>query len=518
MNTTTKKNNSTSNTTKATTKKKTTKLTPFEQELLEVVKQINEYKLNAEANVVSIIYKEPDLLRESNLKLEEFHNNCWRVFFAIANDILTIEKKNTLDRTTVGFYLEKHKKLLAQYEEYGEYDTIEAAMTYVDVANFDGYIHDLRKNNCLIKLAKLGFPVKERLSEFQDMTLESIYNEYTAFLNDAFVNAENDIKSYNGFDGLHELIETADKGVGVGLPLYNANLLTKEIGGINLNGNIYGLGASSGIGKSTMAINYLFPSVVHFNEKVVFIINEQDQSNFRKEAILWTCTNILKEPIQKYKFRDGNFDEHTKELLHKAADWLEAKKDSHAITIIPLEKYSAKIACKIIKKYSSAFGVRLFVLDTLKESYDARDEVTWKSLERDLVDLYDTVKPTACNVGLFLTYQISKASGKVRHLSNSDIGQARSIVDVMSCNLMMRRPFEDEYTGEKRELHVFKKDGINGKTKIPVKLNKDKHYMITFICKNRFGATDEYAIVSECDLSINSYHDIGYCVVPEDWN
>lgn len=507
----------TNTTMKSTTKKTTAKLTPFEQETIEIIKQINEYKLASEANVVSIIYKDPDLLRESNLKLEEFSNNCWRVFFTIANDIIMVEKKNTLDRTTVGFYLEKHKKLLAKYEEYGEYDIIESAMTYVDVSNFDGYLHDLRKHNALIKLAKLGFPVKNRLSEFNDMTIESIYNEYTAFLNDIFVNAENDIKSYNGFDGLHELIERADKGMGVGLPLHNADLLSKEIGGINLNGNIYGLGASSGMGKSTMAINYLFPSVVNFNEKAVFIINEQDESNFRKEAILWVCTNIFKEPIPKYKFRDGKFDEHTKELLHKAADWLEEKKESRAITIIPLEKYSAKIACKIIKKYSSAFGIRLFILDTLKESFDARDEATWKSLERDLVDLYDTVKPASCNVGLFITYQISKSSGKVRHLSNSDIGQGRSIVDVMSCNLMMRRPFEDEYTGEKNELKVFKREGKNGKTKIPIKLDKDKHYMLTFICKNRFGATDEYTIVSECDLSINEHRDIGYCICPEDW-
>ena len=79
------------------TSTKTNKLTPFEQETIEVLKQINEYKLAAEANVVSIIYKEPDLLRETNLTLEEFHNNAWRVFFTIANDLITIEKKNTLD-------------------------------------------------------------------------------------------------------------------------------------------------------------------------------------------------------------------------------------------------------------------------------------------------------------------------------------------------------------------------------------------------------------------------------------
>lgn len=512
MTTTTKKNT----TTKQSPKVK--KLTPFEQETIEVLKRINEYKLTAEANVVSILYKEPELLRETNLVLDEFSNNVWRVFFTIASDLILIEKKNSLDQITVNLYLEKHKKLLAKVEEYGGYEMIESAMGYVKTENFDGYLRELRKHNALCRLAKLGFPIpSERLADFHDMTAEEIYNEYTAYLNDTFVNISQDVKSYNGFDGLYKLIEEADKGENVGLPLHNAKLLTREIGGINLRGNIYGLGAQSGVGKSSMAINWIFPSVVNYNEQAVFIINEEDENKFRREALIWVCTNILKHPVPKYKFRDGKFDEETKNVLYEAAAWLEEKKENRNITIIPLERYSAKIACKIIKKYSS-LGVKLFVVDTLKESFDIGNEATWKSLERDMVSLYDTVKPSACNVGLIVTYQLSKGSIKTRHLTNGDIGQGKSIVDTMSCNLLMRRPFEDEYTGENKALNVYKLEGKNGKTKIPIKLEKDKHYMLTFIGKNRFGSTDEVTIVSECDLSINEYKDIGYCIVPEDFN
>ena len=497
---------------------KANKLTPFEQETIEVLKLINEYKLAAEANVVSIIYKEPDLLRETNLTLEEFSNNSWRVFFTIANDLILIEKKNTLDIVTFNLYLEKHKKLANKAEEYGGYDAIESSKAYVKTENFDGYVRDLRKFNALIKLAKQGFPIpKDRLSDFNDMTAEEIYDEYTAYLNDTFVNIDNDVKSYNGFDGLYDLIEEANKGNNVGLPLHNAELLTKEIGGINLRGNIYGLGAQSGIGKSTMAINWIFPSVVEYNEQAVFIINEEDENKFRREALIWVCTNIFKKPIPKYKFRDGKFDEETKNTLYKAAAWLEEKKENRNITIIPLERYSAKIACKIIKKFS-AMGVKLFVVDTLKESCDIGTEATWKGLERDMVALYDTIKPSACNVGLVVTYQLSKSSIKTRHLTNGDIGQGKSIVDTMSCNLLMRRPFEDEYAGENKELEVYQLVGKNNHSRITKKLEKNKHYMLTFIGKNRFGSTDEYAIVSECDLSINEYKDIGYCVVPEDFN
>src|SRR5690606_27011120 len=104
-----------------------------------------------------------------------------------------------------------------------------------------------------------------------------------------------------------------------------------------------------------------------------------------------------------------------------------------------------------------------------------------------------------------------------RYLTNNDIGLAKSIVDVMSVNLMMRRPFDDEYKGGKREIIGYKLEGKNGKSKIPFGLDKDKHYMIMFITKNRFGSTDEFQIISEYNLSTNTYRDIGICNIPQDW-
>ena len=58
-------------------------MTPFQKEQYEIIQKINEFKLAAEASVVSIIYKKPDMITEINLKIEDFTNNCWRVYFAI---------------------------------------------------------------------------------------------------------------------------------------------------------------------------------------------------------------------------------------------------------------------------------------------------------------------------------------------------------------------------------------------------------------------------------------------------
>lgn len=412
--------------------------------------------------------------------------------------------------------MEKHLKLKAKYDDYGGYETIQNANAYVKTENFEGYVAELQKWNAVIKIAKRGFPVKDRLSEFCDMTSEEIYNEYEVFLNDTFVNVASDVKSYNALDGIHSLIAEMNKGIAVGMPLHNCSILNKEISGINFNGNIYGLGANSGIGKSTTVINYIVPSILKYDEKCVLIINEEDQTKVQRELLIWVANNIYHAELHKYVLRDGKFSEEVMELLKRCADYLEEKKENRNLTVIPLEKYSAKTVIKIIKKYAG-LGVRCFILDTLKESFDAKTDEIYKSMTRDMVDLYDVVKPAAKNVGLFVTYQLGKASIKQRYLTNNEIGMAKSIVDVMSVNLMIRRPFDDEFKGEKRELKCYRLEGKNGQSKIPFYLDKDKHYMITFIPKNRFGSSDQFQIISEYNLSTNIYKDIGICNVPQDW-
>ena len=491
--------------------KNTSKLTPFQKQQSEAAKQILEYKLGAEASIVSMIYKNPDLLRETNLELNDIHNNCWRVYFEIARDLIVNEKKVTLSEVDIGLYLEKHPKLADKYyNEYGGYQTIESAGSYIKEENFDSYVRDLRKWNVVAKLVKHGFPCdKARLSEICDMSAEELYDEYTVYLNDIFANIDNNIKSYNGFDGMKNLVDELDAGKNVGIPFANCEILNRETGGM-LGGNIIGFGASSGVGKSTLSINYVFPTVMKHDLKALFIINEEDEQKFRKEALIWYCSNVLKHPIPKRVLRDGNFDKETKEVLYKAAEWFESQKEKRHITIIPLEQYTARTVIKLIKKYTK-MGVDVIVLDTLKESYDSRDKESWKSLMTDCVDFYDCIKHT--NTCMIITYQLVK--NKSKYLTNADIGISKGILDIFSLNIFFRRPLQTEYENGKDELYCYNPIK-NSNSKIEFKLNKDKHYMIGFISKNRFGMSD-IQIISEADFSINQYKDLGYCNVIQDY-
>ena len=448
------------------------------------------------------------------MKLDDFSINTWKVFWSIANGVIIQEKKQVLDDITIGLYLGKHPKLKEKYEEYGGYTTIENAKTYVKEENIDGYIQELKKWNTVIKLLKMKFPVANRLKDFVDMKVEDIYNEYEGIINHIFVNADSDVECHNLCENINKLIDKLDAGENVGMPLYNSPILNKEIGG-NLDGNITLLGALSGEGKTTITFEWIVPQIIKYDEKLVIIINEQDVYDWRKQLIIWVANNIFKADFSKYRLRDGKFSQEEKELLKKCANWIEEKKDNKNITIIPLQRYKVNTVIKIIKKYAS-LGCKYFILDTFKLNTDIKTD-SWLEMMYDSVKIYDVIKPSCKNVFMWMTYQLSISNTKTRYYTNDCIGKSKGIIEVASTNIMIRRPFDDEYEGGKRELTCYRLEGKQGKTRIPFKLKKDKYYTIIFIPKNRFGATGEFQIIAEHNLSKNTYTEIGICNVTQDF-
>lgn len=492
--------------------KNKTKLTAFEQETIETAKTIMKYKRDAEANVVFTIYKSPDKLFDTNLTLEDFSENTWRVYFEIAQNIIVTEKKNSLDEITVGLYLEKHPKLKARYEEYGEYNIIQRGMGYIKVENFDGYVSEIRKWRSVINLCKKGYPVKDRLSDYADMVTEDIYNEKSAELNDIFVNVDSDVKSYDICYKIHELIEKLDAGSAIGLPYYSMPMLSKETGGQYL-GSITLLGGISNAGKSTVARSTTIPSIIELDEKIVVMVNEDSKEKWQREMIVWICNNIFKYDIQKHVIRDGKYAPEVKAMLHKAADWLEEKTKNHMITIIPFQQYQTSKAIKEIKKYA-ALGVKYFMLDTFKMDAGKVSANTWMEMQQAMVDIKDTIKAESLNVHILITFQLEKGSSVMRYYTQNNIGMAKNIVDVASTCIMIRDIFEDEYDGGKNALYVYRPEGKG--SKIVQNLTKDKKYQVFFIVKNQEGAANQYQIVAEHDKSRNIIKEIGITNISPD--
>lgn len=492
------------------------KLTPYQEEKLKCAKQVKEYKVACEANIVSIFYKKPELMYDYQLKLEDFSENTWRVYWQIAYDIIVKEKKSVLDDITVGLYLEKHSKLKQKYDEYGGYDTIDKATEYIKTSNISGYVNELKKWETVIRMIASGFPVTDRIKEFVDMSLDEIYKEYDALLNHIFINAEEDVMSYSLSDGIYDLIEQLNEGIAVGLPYDNMPTLTKETGG-QLPGNITLVGGLSNMGKTTLTRTMLIPSAVKYGERLVILVNEEGKAKWQRELIVWVANNIYKTDLQKFVVRDGKFFDEVKELLYKCADWIAEKSENNMLTIIPFSRYETQKAIRVIKKYAS-LGVKYFILDTYKADAGSRSDRMWLDMQQNMVDIYDTVKAEGGkNVHITITFQLAKSSARQRFYSQDNIGMAKSIIDPASTCLMLRDVFEDEYTGERNELKVYRLDGKNNKSKIPVKLDHDKHYQLIFIVKNREGAANNIQIVCEHDMSRNLLKEVGFTSVPVDF-
>lgn len=488
----------------------------IDEEELKALREIKEYKRICESNIVSILWKNPELFYTyDNLTIDVFLHNEWKVFFTIGNDIVVKENKTNLDEITVNLYLEKHKKLKSKYIEYGEYKTIELAKTYVKEENIDGYIKELTKWNTIIKLFKNNFPIAKRLKQYIDMSAEDIYNEYEAILNHIFIDIDGEDITYDICDGIDNLIDELDEGLAVGLPLYHSPMLTSETGG-NLEGNITLCGGLSGMGKTALSRTLLVPSILENNEKLVIMINEEGLKKWQREMLIWVANNVYDRDVQKYKLRDGKYTPEFKDFLkNKCAKWL--KDHNKQIIIKPFTKYSTDKAIKCIKKYSH-MGVKYFMLDTYKaDSNTNNSDAFWFNLQQNMVRIYDTIKEESKNVHIWITFQLAKSSSKQRYYSQDNIGMAKNIIDVASTCIMVRGVYEDEFEGEKHELKVYKLGGKSGKTKIPVTLDKDKHYQILFIVKNREGSANDYQIMVEHDLSRNIYKEVGLVVVPVDF-
>lgn len=495
---------------------KNKKLTPFQQELVDVAKKVTDFRTAAENNVIGILYKSPEELYNVNLTINDFSINEWKVYFEIINKLVIEEKKIVIDELTVGLYLEQHKELRAKYIEYGGYDTVSRLTAYVHVENLHAYISEMRKWNAVLKLCSRGFPVKERLSDFADMSAEDIYNEFEALLNDTFVNIDSDVKSYDISYKIDELIDELDEGLAVGLKYYNMPIISKQTGGM-YKGSITLVGGLSNVGKSTFARTAILPTIIEKQEPIVIMLNEDSIKKWQRELLVFVANNKLNGvDLQKHVVREGKYTEETRQTLVEAAQWIKEQTQNNLITVIPFQNFSTEKVIKVIRKYS-AMGVSQFLVDTYKLDTGKISQNSWLEMQQNMVAINDAIKPEANNVHIMLTFQLAKGSANQRYYTQDNIGVSKNIIDPASTCLMIRNVYDDEKDGEKRALKVFKNYGKNDGSEIPVTLEHGKHYQIVFIVKNREGSANEFQVVLEHDMSRNILKEIGYTNVPIDF-
>ena len=106
----------------------------------------------------------------------------------------------------------------------------------------------------------------------------------------------------------------------MGIPLHDAPILNRKIKGWK-NGSLYYLVLSSGVGKSSIAMEKFILSLFENKEKAILAINEESVKKWRQLLLSTISTKVLKKPINREKMNSGNFTTEMFEKLRNASKW-----------------------------------------------------------------------------------------------------------------------------------------------------------------------------------------------------
>ena len=427
------------------------------------------------------------------------------------------------DKTVYSFLVsrpkEKNKKsYIDAYNDFGGYETISELMEAckTDTQNDEYHFSEVQKYESLRKLQKdslINVNDSELLEKLLKMTLKQVQLYMTVKYKEAFAHINSgDVIEHDLVDDLDQTIEDLNSGDSMGSPLHDAPRLNRKIKGWK-DGSLYYLVLSSGVGKSSIAMEKFVLSLFENDEKAILAINEESVKKWRSLLLATISSKILKKPINREKMYEGNFKQDMLDKLNNAADWAR-EKGQGLIKTLELKKYRVEDILNRVELYRPK-GYSKLIIDTFKPDRSQSDMARWEQFSNSAQELHDLIKEDNYNVGTLATVQL-KLGKEARYLDLECTGKSMEINEVAAVVMMGRLLFADEYEGEKFALKPFtyKKDELTGEWySEEYKLDKNKTYLVLFLSKNRFGSEDEQ-IIYEANYDINSFKEVAYVKVP----
>lgn len=473
-----------------------------------------------EANVVGCFWANPHTyFNYPDVTRDMFKSPRWQFYFEIGKK-LALKNIMKIDEMAVELLIQNSDKTKAKFNKYGGFEPVETVMECATFENTDAYVNDLKKWSALHSIVDTLSIEESIIDECRDLDVNELYDYYNAHLNNIFINADDGVETHKLGDNVQGIIDEADKGLNVGMPIPSP-ILNEEIGGV-MNGQIILLGGLSGTGKTSATIQLLLSALFMNEQPAAVLLNEQSYSKWTMELLTWIINNLILEKketpkyFNKKRWRQGKFTVEERKLLKEAKEILDKKVKDNKIILCHFKSYSAKQAERVIRKYAS-LGVKNFILDTFKISSDrSGSDAFWLSMQEDMRKFDDLVKESNLNVNLWVTLQLQKGAIAKRYLTGDSIGMAKNVIDVASVGLLMRRVRNDEYDGKFAIKVINPISPEAKKTGVTVTLDPNKNYVIIFIEKNRNGESQTYQIVAEQDLGTLRYKEVGICDIPFD--
>ena len=516
-----------------------------------------EERLTTESLILGAIYQDLTLVAESNLSASDFSDGRTSFYFALAKELMKNVK--SLDELSVASWINANG-LKDMYEDYGGFQSIENLQKLGSAKNFSSYVDDLKKHILVENLKeKRNFDIYKPINfrgtqtvladalpqmnsyEFHNL-IQLIFNDLEVELNDknlvfedlAFTEQElkDKIEGKKTDTSVFDIILQWEEN-GEFRYLQNFKLLSEVLGGLQRKNGLHLLGASSGVGKTTMALNIALGLICSSYENVLIISNEV-QSNYYKNLLsAIVCQNVFKcYSLTRKKISRNEFSNQEEiDVFIKANEFI---KESFGgkLKFLSVSTFNKDNICAIIKREKLRNNMRYVILDTFKYENGASGN---SNIATELVDTSREIDAIATeyDIGVMLPVQLLVSSDKTSFLTSASLTFAKQIKEVANSVMLMRRvrPFELNPQDEKYFLkpYVWRKNDKGKYMKKELKIinpsnsesdrmrrfDKDvidvsKQHVLMRIDKNRNGMSDDL-ILFEIDSVSGVMKEKGYC-------
>ena len=459
--------------------------------------------------VFGSLMKHPQYLSESdkyNLTPDDFYYRLDKFIF-IAIDSLYRNGATRIHPIDVENYLSTNDTAKVMFKNQNGIEYLQDAESLSDEENFSYYYKRLKKFNLLDMLKSKGYDTSEfyvedaltpealKINEnFEYLGVEDVLNAIKAkLLGIERVFIQNDTtETVSVFEGIKEILEDANAGVSIGIPLQGE--IFNEVCAGARKGALYIRAAGSGVGKTRQAVGdacfIAFPfrydldkgKWVQFGSgrKALVVTTEQTPKEIQSMILAYLTG------INETKFRYGGFSEEEKVRIAQALWVLEQYQEN--LYIVRMPNPTIELVKTIVRENVLMHDIEYVFYDYIHISPSLLGEFKGFGLRNDEVLLMfsTALKDLAVELNVFVmtsTQLNAKGDDNSGIRNEGSIAGSRAIINKADIGVICARP-------TKEELEFFHNEG--GLSFYPT--------MVTDIFKVRAGRWNQLRIWSDVDL------------------
>ena len=416
------------------------------------------------------LMKHPQYLSESdkyNLTPDDFYFKLDTYIF-IAIDSLYRNGAERIQPIDVENYLSTNESAKVIFKQQNGIELLQDADFLSEEQNFSYYYKRLKKFNLLTSLQSQGFDISEFYVENPLKTKDFEVNERFESLEIGDIVAktrqkllgverqyiQNDTtETINVFEGIEDIIEDANEGADVGIPI-QGDIFNEVLAGAR-KGTFVLRSGSSGVSKTRQAVGdacYIaFP--IRYSEeskkwvregsgeKVLFIATEQSAKEIQKMILAYLTG------FNETKFRYGGFSEQEKLIIKQALFVLETYQDNFFIVRMP--NPTIELVKTIVRENVLMHDIEYVFYDYIFICPSLLNEFKGFNLRNDeiLLMFSTALKDLAVELNIFMmsSTQVNSNADNNNNIRNEgSIAGSRSIINKADVGAIMARPTKEE--------------------------------------------------------------------------